>query len=92
MSRDEARDAQRTGRRSRRARRQACPSSGRTELRPSRARRQAGGAGRAYFIARGSWVDNVQLVRALVRAGERRGVRYLIGQPVEALIQTGEIA
>jgi glycine oxidase len=41
----------------------------------------------ALHIARGSWVDNVQLVRALVRAGERHGVRYLLGEPVEALIQ-----
>ena len=36
----------------------------------------------ALHLSRSSWVDNVQLVRALVRAGERRGVRYLAGQPV----------
>jgi glycine oxidase len=44
----------------------------------------------ALHLPQSSWVDNVQLVRALVRAGERRGVRYLVGQPVEALIQSGE--
>jgi glycine oxidase len=43
----------------------------------------------ALHLSRSSWVDNVQLVRALVRAGERRGVRYLIGQPVDALVRTG---
>ena len=44
----------------------------------------------ALHLPHSSWVDNVQLVRALVRAGERRGVRYLVGQPVEALIRSGE--
>src|SRR5262249_37950231 len=41
----------------------------------------------ALRIPRGSWVDNVQLVHALVRAGERLGVRYVAGRPVEALVQ-----
>ena len=44
----------------------------------------------ALHLPRSSWVDNVQLVRALVRAGERRGVRYVLGQPAEALIRSGE--
>jgi glycine oxidase len=44
----------------------------------------------ALHHPRGSWVDNVQLVRALVLAGERRGVRYVVGQPVEALIRDGD--
>ena len=44
----------------------------------------------ALHIPRGSWVDNVQLVRALVRAGERRGVRYLCGRAVDALVRSGE--
>jgi glycine oxidase len=44
----------------------------------------------ALYIPRGSWVDNVQLVRALVDAGERRGVRYVLGQPVQALARNGD--
>ena len=44
----------------------------------------------ALHLPRSSWVDNVQLVRALVRAGERRGVRYVLGRPVEALIRSGD--
>jgi glycine oxidase len=44
----------------------------------------------ALHLPRSSWVDNVALVRALVRAGERRGVRYTVGQPVEALVRTGD--
>lgn len=44
----------------------------------------------ALHLPRSSWVDNVQLVRALVRAGERRGVRYVVGRPVEALIRAGD--
>jgi len=44
----------------------------------------------ALHLPRSSWVDNVQLVRALVRAGERRGVRYLIGQPVESLMREAD--
>jgi glycine oxidase len=41
----------------------------------------------ALRIPRGSWVDNVQLVRALVRAGERLGVQYIVGHPAEALVR-----
>ena len=44
----------------------------------------------ALHLPRSSWVDNVQLVRALVRAGERRGVRYVVGRPVVALIRDGD--
>jgi glycine oxidase len=44
----------------------------------------------ALHLPRSSWVDNVQLVRALVRAGERRGVRYVVGQQVGALIRAGD--
>jgi glycine oxidase len=43
----------------------------------------------ALHVARGSWVDNVKLVRALARAGERRGVRYRLGEPVTALLRAG---
>jgi glycine oxidase len=43
----------------------------------------------ALHLPRSSWVDNVQLVRALVRSGERRGVRYLVGEPVDALVRAG---
>src|SRR5262249_26253281 len=39
----------------------------------------------ALYLPRGSWVDNVRLVRALVLAGERRGVRHMIGRSVEAI-------
>ena len=87
MSRDEARDAQRMagdpG-----AREAGMSVIGQDQLRRLEPAVSPAALG-ALFIARGSWVDNVQLVRALVRAGERRGVRYLIGQPVEALIRTG---
>jgi glycine oxidase len=44
----------------------------------------------ALHLPRSSWVDNVALVRALVRAGERHGVRYVLGQPVEALVRDGD--
>jgi glycine oxidase len=44
----------------------------------------------ALHFPRSSWVDNVALVRALVLAGERRGVRYLVGRPVESLIRDGD--
>jgi glycine oxidase len=44
----------------------------------------------ALHFPRGSWVDNVRLVRALVQAGERRGVRYLLGQPVDAVLRSGD--
>ena len=44
----------------------------------------------ALHLPRSSWVDNVRLVRALVRAGERRGVRYVLGAPVEALVRSGD--
>lgn len=41
----------------------------------------------AVHIPRGSWVDNVELVRALVRSGERRGARYLVGGTATALVR-----
>jgi glycine oxidase len=44
----------------------------------------------ALHFPRSSWVDNVELVRALVRAGERRGVRYITGQAVDALVRAGD--
>jgi glycine oxidase len=44
----------------------------------------------ALYLPRSSWVDNVELVRALVLAGERRGVRYLVGRSVEMLIRDGD--
>jgi glycine oxidase len=44
----------------------------------------------ALHLPRSSWLDNVQLVRALVRGGERRGVRYVVGRSVEALIRDGD--
>jgi glycine oxidase len=44
----------------------------------------------ALHLPRSSWVDNGLLVRALVRAGERRGVRYALGQPVNAVLRAGE--
>jgi len=43
----------------------------------------------ALCLPRSSWVDNVQLVRALVVAAERRGARYLIGRSVKALVRDG---
>ena len=44
----------------------------------------------ALHLPRSSWVDNVQLVRALVRAGERRGVHYLLGQPADTVVRAGD--
>jgi glycine oxidase len=44
----------------------------------------------ALHLPRSSWVDNVRLVRALVQAGERRGVRYVIDEPVGALVRVGD--
>ena len=44
----------------------------------------------ALHLPRSSWVDNVRLVRGLVRAGERRGVRYVLGEPVDALVRAGD--
>ena len=44
----------------------------------------------ALHLPRSSWVDNVRLVQGLVRAGERRGVRYVLGEPVEALMRAGD--
>jgi glycine oxidase len=41
----------------------------------------------ALHLPRSSWVDNSRLVQALVRAGERRGARYVLGEPVEALVR-----
>ena len=39
----------------------------------------------ALLLPRNAWVDNSRLVTALVRAGTRRGVRFLLGDPVEEL-------
>jgi glycine oxidase len=39
----------------------------------------------ALLLPRNAWVDNGRLVTALVRAGTRRGVRFLLGDPVEEL-------
>jgi glycine oxidase len=44
----------------------------------------------ALHLPRSAWVDNVRLVRALVEAGERRGVRYVLGEPVDALVRAGD--
>jgi glycine oxidase len=44
----------------------------------------------ALHLPKSSWVDNVRLVRALVRAGERRGVRYVLGERVDALVRAGD--
>jgi glycine oxidase len=44
----------------------------------------------ALHLPRSSWVDNVRLVRALVRAGERRGVRYVLGASVDSLLRSGD--
>ncbi len=44
----------------------------------------------ALHLPRSSWVDNGELVRALVRAGERRGVQYLLGRAANAVHRTGE--
>jgi glycine oxidase len=87
MSQDEARDAQRMAS-DPGAREAGMSVVGQDDLRRLEPAVSPAARG-ALFIARGSWVDNVQLVRALVRAGERRGVRYLLGQPVDALIRTG---
>lgn len=43
----------------------------------------------ALHLSRGSWVDSVGLVRALVLAAERRGVRLVLGRGVEALVGGG---
>jgi glycine oxidase len=50
----------------------------------------SGSAHGALYLPRSSWVDNVQLVRALVLAAERRGVRCMIGRSAEALIREGD--
>jgi glycine oxidase len=88
MSRDEARDAQRMAA-DPGAREAGMSVVGQDDLRRLEPAVSSAAIG-ALHVARGSWVDNVQLVRALVRAGERRGVRYLIGQPVEALVRAGD--
>jgi glycine oxidase len=88
MSREEVRDAQRMAGEPG-AREAGMSVVGQDELRRLEPAVSPAALG-ALFVARGSWVDNVQLVRALVRAAERRGVRYLVGQPVEALVRTGE--
>jgi glycine oxidase len=44
----------------------------------------------ALHLPRSSWVDNVHLVRALVRAGERRGVRYHLGRSADTVLRTGD--
>jgi glycine oxidase len=43
----------------------------------------------ALLFPRNGWVHNGHLVRALVRAATRRGVRFLLGQPVEEVLQGG---
>ena len=88
MSREEAREAERMAGHSG-AREAGMSVVGQEDLRRLEPAVSPAALG-ALFIARGSWVDNVQFVRALVRAGERRGVRYLVGQPVESLIRTGD--
>lgn len=52
------------------------------ELEPEVTREARG----ALFLPRNEWVDNGRLVTALVRAATRRGVRFLLGQPVEELL------
>jgi glycine oxidase len=44
----------------------------------------------ALHAPRSSWVDNVKLVQALVRASERRGARLRPGVPVQALLRRGD--
>jgi glycine oxidase len=44
----------------------------------------------ALHLPRSSWVDNGELVQALVRAGERRGVQYVLGAAASAVHRTGE--
>ena len=39
------------------------------------------------FLPRNEWVDSARLVAALVKAATRRGVRFLLGQPVESLLR-----
>jgi glycine oxidase len=41
------------------------------------------------FLPRNEWVNAGRLVSALVRAATVRGVRFLLGQPVEALLRSG---
>jgi glycine oxidase len=41
------------------------------------------------FLPRNEWVNSGNLVAALVRAATIRGVRFLLGQPVEALLRAG---
>jgi glycine oxidase len=41
------------------------------------------------FLARNEWVNSALLVAALVRAATLRGVRFLLGQPVEELLRSG---
>jgi glycine oxidase len=41
----------------------------------------------ALFLPRNEWIHSGRLVTALVRAATRRGVRFLLGQPVESLVQ-----
>jgi glycine oxidase len=43
----------------------------------------------ALFLPRNEWVDGARLVTALVRAATIRGVRFLLGQPVEELLRSG---
>jgi glycine oxidase len=44
----------------------------------------------AVHIPRGSWVDNVELVRALVLAAERRGARCITNCSVEAVTRSDD--
>jgi glycine oxidase len=55
------------------------------ELEPEVSREARG----ALLLPRDGWVHTGRLVAALVRAGTRRGVRFLLGQPAEALVRTG---
>ena len=87
MTRDEAREAERIAGDSA-AREEGMSFVGQDDLRRLEPAVSQAALG-ALHLPRSSWVDNVRLVRALVRAGERRGVRYLLGQPVEALVRTG---
>ncbi len=41
------------------------------------------------LLPRNEWVNTGRLVAALVRAATRRGVRFLLGQPVEELLHAG---
>lgn len=42
------------------------------------------------LLPRNEWLNNERLVAALVRAGVRRGVRFVLGEPVEELLRAGD--